>query len=84
MTYTVTIEDMKFEVQVESWSAFDPGINSGPPENCYPPEGGEIEWRVSDDFEGNEFINAALDKNPDWSMLVFQQLYEQLMDKEEY
>ena len=24
-------------------SPYDPGVRSGPPEDCYPPEGGEVE-----------------------------------------
>jgi len=80
MTYTVTIEDMEFEVEVESWSPFDPGINHGPPEDCYPPEGGEVEWVVHPDFPGGEFIQAAINdhENDNWAQQVFQQLYEQL------
>lgn len=23
---------------------YDPGCTMGPPENCYPPEGGDIDW----------------------------------------
>lgn len=36
--------DDETEVTVEyKISAFDPGVCSGPAEDCYPPEGGEVE-----------------------------------------
>jgi len=78
MTYTVAILDLEFEIEVDSWSAFDPGRTSGPPENCYPPEGGEVEWHVDEDFRCSEFIQAALDNNEDWCEKIHEQLYEQL------
>lgn len=35
--------DEIFEVEAEwSFTAFDPGVSYGPPEACYPPEGGEL------------------------------------------
>lgn len=33
---------LEFEITATT-SPFDPGCTYGPPENCYPPEGGEIE-----------------------------------------
>jgi hypothetical protein len=35
-------------VRVTGWDAYDPGRASGPPESCYPPEGGEGEWEILD------------------------------------
>lgn len=41
MTYKTCVE---IEIEVEfSATPYDPGVCSGPPENCYPPEGGEVE-----------------------------------------
>lgn len=43
---TLYIERDGVEIEVEltgSLSPYDPGCTSGPPENCYPPEGGEVE-----------------------------------------
>lgn len=42
------INDLGVEVDVEyeieyTISDYDPGRTSGPPEKCYPPEGGEVE-----------------------------------------
>jgi len=50
-TITTTVEVIPknenlepFEVEVDwTFSKLDPGVTSGPPENCYPPEGGELE-----------------------------------------
>lgn len=39
-TRTVEIE---IEIVEATFSAFDPGVVSGPLEMCYPPEGGELE-----------------------------------------
>lgn len=35
-------------VRVTHWDAYDPGRYNGPPESCYPPEGGEGEWEILD------------------------------------
>ena len=36
--------DEEILCKVRAWvSSFDPGQMAGPPENCYPPEGGEVE-----------------------------------------
>ena len=36
------------QVGVTAWEPYDPGRTSGPPEFCYPPEGGEGEWELLD------------------------------------
>lgn len=44
LIYTLTRGDDEIELEVEySVSPYDPGCTYGPPENCYPPEGGEVE-----------------------------------------
>lgn len=35
-------------IAVESWEPYVPARTSGPPEHCYPAEGGCGEWRVLD------------------------------------
>jgi hypothetical protein len=35
-------------VRVLSWDSYTPAYISGPPENCYPAEGGEGEWEILD------------------------------------
>ena len=35
-------------VRVTDWEAYVPAQTSGPPESCYPPEGGEGEWEILD------------------------------------
>jgi len=48
ITKTLLIEDVEHEVEVSAnVTPFDPGRFTGPPEDCYPPEGGEVE-----DIEG--------------------------------
>jgi len=56
---TATISDeVCFDVEVScSFSRFDPGRFTGPPEHCYPPEGGELlafVMRLPDGRELNE------------------------------
>ncbi len=35
-------------VRVTYWEAYIPAKISGPPENCYPAEGGEGDWEILD------------------------------------
>lgn len=35
-------------IRVLSWESHRPAYIGGPPENCYPAEGGEGEWEVLD------------------------------------
>ena len=70
MSETVNILDFEFEVDILSSTPFDPGRTSGPPEHCYPPEGGEIEWEVNPDQPIAEFIMAAVEKNSDWESSI--------------
>jgi len=37
-----------------------PAKTDGPPENCYPAEGGEIEWMLADESEFNRDVEAAI------------------------
>ena len=81
MTELVSILDLEFPAIIDSWSAFDPGVSSGPAENCYPAEGGEVEWHVDTDFPGAEFIQAVMDRNEDWYQQITEKLYEGLSEE---
>lgn len=80
--YETTFElDNGVEVTViYTINPFDPGVVSGPPENCYPPEGGdaevlrvldssggEIAWSAADDEKWRSWIeqNHEWDEGPD-------------------
>ena len=82
MSETVNILDFEFEVDILSSTPFDPGRTSGPPEHCYPPEGGEIEWEVNPDQPIAEFIAAALEGNEQLASIVEDQLIEAIDSRE--
>ena len=35
-------------IRVLSWESFRPAYIGGPPENCYPEEGGQGDWEILD------------------------------------
>ena len=40
----LALDDLEMELLVEgNATPYDPGVTRGPPEACYPPEGGEVE-----------------------------------------
>jgi len=82
MSETVNILDFEFEVDILSSTPFDPGRTSGPPEHCYPPEGGEIEWEINPDQPIAEFIMAAVEKNSDWESSIEDQLLQAISSYE--
>ncbi len=45
-TTEIKLDDELLTLEVEYSGWYDPGVCSGPPENCYPPEG-EMEWHIS-------------------------------------
>jgi hypothetical protein len=61
ITWTVERQNAKgeleeIELKIEyTCSPYDPGCTYGPPENCYPPEGGEIEELTAYGPDGKEF-----------------------------
>ena len=69
-------------MDILSSTPFDPGRTSGPPEHCYPPEGGEIEWEVNPDQPIAEFITAALEGNEQLASIVEDQLIEAIDSRE--
>jgi len=47
-------EDVLVEI-THSVTPFDPGCTSGPPERCYPPEGGEVELEFASLLQDTAF-----------------------------
>lgn len=67
--FTSFERDDETEVTVEyTISPYDPGVSSGPPEICYPPEGGEVEIVGVNDADGRElqWTDAEDEKWSDW------------------
>lgn len=64
-------DDDAVEVEVfYTISDYDPGVLSGPPEDCYPPEGGEVEiQRVM--LDGKE-IQITDDEAEKWADQIAQ------------
>ena len=48
MIFPTTVQGIPCQVEILSVSAYDPGCTSGPPERCYEPEGGEVEFQLLD------------------------------------
>lgn len=61
-THTMSFErEDGTEVEVEyTISDYDPGVSSGPAENCYPPEGGEVE--IISSKAGDEIVDLTDDE----------------------
>lgn len=54
-TYCLTRGDQEIELEIDyDINPFDPGSTSGPPEHCYPPEGGDV-TDVRATLDGEEF-----------------------------
>ena len=56
-----TYIEIEVEVEFEA-TDYDPGVCSGPPENCYPPEGGDVEI-TSVTYNGNLITLSEVDAN---------------------
>lgn len=70
--YTDFERDDGTEVTVEySITSYDPGVSSGPPEICYPPEGGEVEI-VKVFSDTNHDIAWTDDEDTKWSQKIFE------------
>jgi hypothetical protein len=48
-----------FKVRVHA-TPLIPAKTDGPPEICYPAEGGDIEWMLADGIEFNRAVEAAI------------------------
>lgn len=59
-TKTFYISDVEFEVEFEA-SRYKPAKTYGPPENCYPAEGGEVEIETVTvgGFEIKDFLSES-------------------------
>lgn len=63
-----------FEIEADGYNAYDPGRTSGPPERCYPPEGGFCEI-------GNIRVKrAGSDKWEDHELSVLLERYAEYKD----
>ena len=51
MKHTITFDAFELEIEFD-YNPGDPGRTSGPPENCYPPEGEEFEITAAIMIEG--------------------------------
>ena len=46
--FNARVAGIPCQVEVVHYEPYDPGVTSGPPEHCYPPEGGEFEVELYD------------------------------------
>lgn len=59
--FDTIIGDTPCVVEILYWEYFTPGFLGGPPENCYPDEGGYGEWVILDaDGKQNDELDALL------------------------
>jgi len=80
MSNTVTIHGYDVEVFVISVTPLIPAKISGPPEDCYPEEGGEIEWEA---VTGNDLLNDYINNDESCFESVEEQLWDQVSDSME-
>jgi len=73
--------DIPCIVRVTAWEPYRPAFISGPPENCYPAEGGCGDWELLD-LDGNP--SAELDdlvrRYPQVERSIDQQVFEHMED----
>ncbi len=60
---------------------YDHGCTFGPPESCYPPEGGEVDIAKVEDEDGNA-IEPTDEEREKWSNQIFEQ--HQFVDERDY
>ena len=48
MIFPTTVNGIPCQCKVTSYTPVIPGYTTGPPENCYPDEGGEVEFILLD------------------------------------
>ena len=69
--------DIPCIIRVTAWESYRPAFISGPPENCYPAEGGCGEWELLD-LDGNP--SAELDdlvrRYPQVARSIDQQVFD--------
>ena len=60
INYTLRRDDTDIDLEIDySVTPYDPGCTYGPPEDCYPPEGGEIDDLAIFGPDGKEFTPTA-------------------------
>ena len=81
MEFETTCCDIPCIVRVTAWEPYRPAFISGPPENCYPAEGGCGEWELLD-LDGNP--SAELDdlvrRYPQVAQAMEQKVFEHMED----
>lgn len=61
MEIEAEIKDTPCVIRVLSWEPYRPGFISGPPESCYPDEGGFGDWEILDqDRKPAEWLRDTL------------------------
>jgi hypothetical protein len=72
-----TIDGKQYLIEVLSWVPYDPGRTTGDPSLCYPPEGGEGEWRLVDPETGEEaFPDLTLEEQAEIEEFLFEIIEE--------
>jgi hypothetical protein len=80
MTITFRAHGLKFEAEVD-YTPLIPGRFSGPPERCYPDEGGECEiTALTCDGKDALFLLASMDLAPDIESAAADAAEEALRD----
>jgi len=77
-THKITILDRELEIEVTSYTPYTPAKLNALPEDCFPAEGPEIEFEISDDNEDVEFLAWLLEDNPKFYSKVEELLYMQI------
>lgn len=70
MRYKINVtcpnEDCEADIPVEEVAPYDPGVLSGLPEQCYPPEGGEVEGPDKCHICGTELTDKFWQDQEEW------------------
>lgn len=69
-------DEFEYKIEVDDWSLYDPGICSGPPESCYPPEGGDVSF---DDDTVRRRLNR--DEDTKWEEVPFSIFMEGYVER---
>lgn len=68
---------IEIEIEVEFGATpYDPGVSNGPPEACYPPEGGEVE------IESITYNGKAIELSDDDQKKVQEEIEQKVADGE--
>lgn len=69
--------DIPCIIRVTAWESYRPAFISGPPENCYPAEGGCGEWELLD-LDGNPSpeLDEWVRRYPQVARSIDQQVFD--------